>query len=1160
MKKSVVFLIALLFFGWPLIAQDNLIIRENKGQWDPRIVFKGSSARGANVSFLRQGLSFAFSRELKPQSADNTNPGSNTNTPHRKPSLSPNREALVFNISFDGANKDVEISADGKQESHTSYFTGTMTALNVPDYSQLRYNSIYPGIDLKYYAAKNGIEYDYILHPGASLSSIQMKCEGLKKISLNPKGELQLESAWGLMSESAPYSYQIINGQKKEVDIRFQIYTSTTHGNSTTYGFKINGRYDKEQDLIIDPVYLGWGTYMDGKTNTTFGYQYDIATDLQGNIYGTGFENAGYAVTAGAYSTTYAGGSSAFNGDSTHGCDVFVYKLKSDGTTLLWATYVGGNNIDMGRGLKVDASGNVYVAGITNSTDFPVSAAAFNKTYAKTTGQSSYGFIFKLNSTGSALMYSTYLGGTEGDEWLLDLALTASSEAIVTGWSSSPDYPTSTGAFQTALSAFGGSSNAIVSRINTTGSALVYSTFVGGEGNDMGLAMDIDANDNVFVVGNTQSNNFPVTAGCFQSAMKGSFENTAFVFSLAPNGSSLNYSTYLGGSIGEEIGFTQGASYWSYGFGIAVNSSDEAFVTGATESFDFPVTAGAYQTARKSNENAFVTCFNSTGTGLIYSTYLGGSRLDAGFDIKVNSKNEAYVAGTTLSQNFPYTTCAYDSALDGNYYDVFLTKLSANGKSLMYSTYFGGSNNDYSDPSIELISNGCNEDVAYGFTTHSLDVPTTPGSYKTAITTTLRDNDHPYVCKFQSKLKVNFTSTVPSCSTPVTFTASQAGLCGLFDTLTVFSWNFGDGTIDSGQVVNHLYKASGTYSVKFKAGCPFDSITKTIVIPLGLPVKTDSVPVLCASVNSGSASVTALGGTAPFTYSWSTGISGVTSSSSPFQITGLSPGSYTVTVEDASSCSVIDSIRLLTPPPFGLLVSANPFICPNDTAQLKASGALSYTWTPAAGLSNSLVSNPKAFPVTTTKYKVTGTAGTCIGSDSVLVTVYPAAKGTVSKDTVIVSGASLTISASGGSSYYWTPAASLSSANSPDPTATPSVTTTYRVLITDSNGCRAIDTVTVTIENDLCSGNAVYIPSAFSPNGDGENDLLYVRGICIKDLTFIIYDRWGEKVFETTSVNTAWDGTFRGQKLNEAVFAYTISATLYSGTQINKKGNVTLLR
>jgi hypothetical protein len=336
---------------------------------------------------------------------------------------------------------------------------------------------------------------------------------------------------------------------------------------------------------------------------------------------------------------------------------------------LVYSTYLGGSGYDLGYGIAVDSAGNAYVTGGSLSTDFPT-ANPLQPIYG---GGSSFGdaFVAKLNPAGSALVYSTYLGGS-GDDQGNGIAVDSSGNAYVTGNTSSTNFPTA-GPLQTV---YGGEQDAFVAKVNAAGSALVYSTYLGGSSEDSGNGIAVDSSGTAYVTGFTSSSNFP-TASPLQAVFGG--DEDAFVSKLNPSGSALVYSTYLGGS-GEDTGN-----------GIAVDSSENAYITGLTTSTNFP-TASPLQPASSGNEDAFVAKLNAAGSALVYSTYLGGSGNDYGHGIAVDAAGNAYVVGQTQSANFP-TASPLQARLGGST-NAFVSKLNPGGSALVYSTYLGGSSSD----------------------------------------------------------------------------------------------------------------------------------------------------------------------------------------------------------------------------------------------------------------------------------------------------------------------------------------------------------------------------------------------------------------------------------------------------------------------------------
>jgi hypothetical protein len=371
---------------------------------------------------------------------------------------------------------------------------------------------------------------------------------------------------------------------------------------------------------------------------------------------------------------------------------------------LIYSTYLGGSGQDGGSAIAVDSAGNAYVTGYTASTNFPT----MNPLQPANAGGFD-AFVTKLNPSGSALVYSTYLGGSGGDSGS-GIAVDSAGNVYVTGGTGSTDFPVTPGAFQTT---YGGNGDAFVSKISATGSALVYSTYLGGSGiyGDSGSSIAVDSSGNAYVIGVTSSTDFP-TMNPFQPAFGGGLD--AFVTKINPTGSALVYSTYLGGS-GEDAGN-----------GIAVDSAGNAYVTGLTRSINFPTMNPLQPTYGGGDSDAFVAKINPTGSALVYSTYLGGSKQDDGDAIAVDSAGNVHVSGTTASRNFP-TMNPLQAAFGGGQYDAFVAELNPEGSALIYSTYLGGNGFDVSI-SIAVDSTG---NVYVTGQTFSGNFPTTPAAFQT---------------------------------------------------------------------------------------------------------------------------------------------------------------------------------------------------------------------------------------------------------------------------------------------------------------------------------------------------------------------------------------------------------------------------------------------
>jgi hypothetical protein len=610
--------------------------------------------------------------------------------------------ALATNLV--GANPEAAVAGLDQLPGTSNYFIGNDPSqwhTNIANYAQVRYQDVYPGVNLVYYGNQQQLEYDFVVAPGADPGSIRFSIQGADRLRLDANGNLVLSTALGDVLEHAPVVYQEAGGVRQAVVGQFVLL------NQDEVGFQV-GAYDPNLPLTIDPV-LSYSTYL-GSTAVA---GYGIAVDSAGNAYITGGTYyVGFPVTAGAFQTSGGGYQ-----------DTFVTKLNAAGTALLYSTYLGGSGFEDGNGISVDSAGNAYVTGFTNSTNFPVTAGAFQTTF----GGVEDAFLAKLNAAGTALLYSTYLGGN-GDDFGNGIAVDSAGNAYVTGYTNSTNFPVTAGAFQTT---YGGSLDAFMSKLNAAGTALLYSTYLGGNGDDFGNGIAVDSAGNAYVTGGTSSANFPVTASAFQTTYGGGYYD-AFVTKLNAAGTVLIYSTYLGGNDRD------------IGNGIAVDSAGNAYVTGDTSSANVPVTAGALQTT--GINDAFVTELNAAGTALLYGTYLGGGN-DGGNGIAVDSAGNAYVTGGTSSANFPVTASAFQTTF-GGVEDAFLAKVNAAGTALLYSTYLGGNDEEYGN-GIAVDSAG---NAYVTGQTVSTNFPVTAGAFQT----TFHGNNDAFVAKF------TFVSTLPA--------------------------------------------------------------------------------------------------------------------------------------------------------------------------------------------------------------------------------------------------------------------------------------------------------------------------------------------------------------------------------------------------------------
>jgi Beta-propeller repeat len=608
-----------------------------------------------------------------------------------------NRESgAVVHMQLLGAKSLGKISASEELPGKANYFIGDDPSKwreDIPLYARVSYQNVYPGVNLAFHGEQRELEFDFVVAPGASPGQIGLRFKGAKRLKTDESGNLVISSDAGDVLLHKPLAYQQQNHARQPVDAHFVL------GANNRVTFEL-GNYDRSRELVIDPsVTISYATYLGG-TGEDDGY--GISVDGSENVY----------VTGQTYSTNFPTLGGIAPNSNVGGSDVFVTKIASGGSALVYSTYIGGSGNDSGNAIAINSSGEAFVAGGTASSNFPTTLGAFQTTLGS--GATSNAFVLELNSNGNALIYSTFLGGT-AEDFALGVAVDNSGSAYVAGEASSSDFPV-----QSPIQGYisGTKSSGFVTKLNTSGSALTYSTYLGGSSSgDLAGAVAVDSAHNAYITGQTFSTTFP-TKNPFQPACgscSGGLSN-AFVTVINTAGTGYVYSTYLGGSGGDA------------GNGIAVDSSDNAYVTGATESTNFPLQSPIQKTYG-GDTDAFVSKLNSTGSALVYSTYLGGAQFDAAAAIAVDGSGNAYLTGQTYSTSFP-TMSPTQSALDG-LSDAFVTEINAAGSSLVFSTYLGGSQDEDTSErgAIAIDSQGANFYLTGN--TDSSDFPTSKGAFQT---------------------------------------------------------------------------------------------------------------------------------------------------------------------------------------------------------------------------------------------------------------------------------------------------------------------------------------------------------------------------------------------------------------------------------------------
>jgi hypothetical protein len=685
---------------------------ENKGQivdqnYNPNLAAKYLyNGNGLNVQLRQTGFSYDTYTDVVNKTSESEQEKGLNDKFQAPPSFI--RHYHRIDIELVGCNNTAQIIPENKSAAYSNYFTAGAPeggASNVYNYQKVTFKNIYPNIDMLFFLSQDGkVEYNFIVHPGGDYTQIRLQYKGAEGIKLQD-GKVLIPTSNGDMTENIPASYLAANNQP--VAVIYQQF------NNSTFGFLLHNYWvpDFATDLIIDPTpNLLWGTYYGGSGAED---ALAIKLDASNNIYITGWTTSSSNIaTAGAYQTTCSGAS-----------DVFLAKFSSNGTSLIWGTYYGGTGGEQGTAIVLDASNNIYISGFTTSTSAIATAGAYQTTNA---GGSHDAFLAKFNSSGTSLLWGTYYGGT-GDDESYGIALDGSNNVYITGYTTSISNIATAGAYQTTYG--GGSYDAFLAKFNPTGSSLLWGTYYGGTGSDFAYGIATDASANVYITGETTSTSAIATAGAYQTALIGGQD--AFLAKFNTAGTSLLWGTYYGGTTGTQAsaialdasanvyftGFTQSTSaiatagayqttmngsignafvaklnsagtslIWGTYYGgniddgakaIALDASDEVFITGITSSTTGIATPGAYQTTYGGPSfDGFVAKLNSTGSSLLWGTYYGGTGTDLPWGIALDNIGNPYITGETQSATAIATAGAYQTTLGAGGQSAFIAEFS----------------------------------------------------------------------------------------------------------------------------------------------------------------------------------------------------------------------------------------------------------------------------------------------------------------------------------------------------------------------------------------------------------------------------------------------------------------------------------------------------
>jgi len=592
------------------------------------------------------------------------------------------------------------ITGEGKTTTEVSCFIGNDPSRwksNISAYDVVSLGEVYRGIELKLKAYGNNMEKLFYVKPDAETEQIKIGLSGAKALGVNKEGQLEAETGLGTVRFTKPVAYQEIDGKRVEVAVEYRVLDGGGQtaeelgirgaGETVTlnYGFKV-AAYDTTKELVIDPLLAS--TYFGGLDSD---YGYAIAIDADKNVLIAGYTmSPDFPITAGSLGITY------------HNNDIFISKFSGDLKRLIASTFIGGSSDDYVRSMVIDSAKNIYIAGQTSSSNYPISRDAF----CTTKHGGSDAFLTKIDGNLTRIITSTFLGGSS-DDYAQSIVLGKNGIFLyVTGGTSSPDFPTTPGAYNASHQ----DADAFVAKLNANLSVLLASTYLGGDNKDYGISVCLDLENNVIVSGDTCSPDFPVTSDAYDKEFNGGFGDV-FIAKFSSDLSKLLASTYLGGTSDDLV------------HSSAIDSKGNIYVTGQTESLDFPTTPNACGTSFH-NGDVFVSKLNWNLTELAASTFLGGADDDVGNSIIIGPDGKIYVGGHTGSTDFPTTPGAF-SEYKGAFFDAFVIKLSTDFTKILASTFIGGY---YRDVARSVTTDSQGNIYVVGETS-SANFPVTPGVF-----------------------------------------------------------------------------------------------------------------------------------------------------------------------------------------------------------------------------------------------------------------------------------------------------------------------------------------------------------------------------------------------------------------------------------------------
>ncbi len=1168
------------------IKAQNIEFIENKGQWDSRVKFRSEVPAGS--FFIRNG-GFTV---LQHNTEDLKSIFENSHG-HKKSSQNSKAGFVLrshaYAVDFANASDQIELVPDKPLEYYNNYFIGndaSKWASYCKIYQGITVKNIYPNVDVRYYTTAGTMKYDIIVKPGADLSKIALRYSGADKLEIKNK-QLIIRTSVGDVKELDPVTYQFENNQRKSISAKYVLI-----GNEIRFDIK---NYNPDETLIIDPTLIF--SSFTGSAGDNWGFTATYGPD--GSFYSGGINlAAGFPVTTGAFQTVWAGGTGG--GSPT---DISIMKLSPNGTSRMYATYIGGSGNEQPHSIVVDGAGNLIIAGRTNSDNYPTTGTG-------TIGNGgSYDIVVtKLNAAGSALIGSKKIGGTGddgvnialdsysslqqnyGDSGRSEVILDGAGNIYVTGCTRSNDFPVSGGSFQISN---GGTQDAVVLKFNPTVSALAFASYLGGNADDAGYVLSLAPNGDIYVAGGTASTNFPGNmTGTINSSNQGAIDG--FVAIISNNGNTIVRSTYLGTSAIDQV------------YGIQFDRFGFLYVCGQTRG-NWPVINAAYSVG---GAPQFIAKLQPDLSAFVYSTRFGKAATVPSISITaflVDNCENVYVSGWggQVDQQFPssgtaglpVTPDAIQTTTDGQ--DFYFFVLQKNATAQLFGSFFGqngglcdhvdGGTSRFDKQGViyQAICANCGGGAVF---------PTTPGVVASNNPAAANGSG----CNLAMvKISFDFAGVDAAPQSIINGVPRDTAGCApltvdFVDTVAngvTYYWYFGDGSLPNPLITTtpnatHTFTLPGTYQVMLIAE---DSTTCNIRDTAYLTIRAGNLPAVldfnpvklppCDSLKYRFDNLSIAPPGRPFTntsFTWDFGDNSplVIAGSGPVFHSYTAPGTYIVrlTLTDTTYCNapetLTDTLRIaplvvaqFTTPPTG---------CVPYTAQFSNTSIAGQTffWTFGDG-GTSTATNPSHLYTSPGTYTITMIANdpnTCNLADTTTgtITVYPipVANFSFSPDPPVENTPTTfnNLSSPDAVNFKWFfgDGDSLITTSRLPVTHQYNATGTYNACLVAINAAGCADTVCMDVRAVVAA--LVDLPNAFTPQSGDINSKVFVKGFGIVKMRFIIWNRWGQKVFETNDKSIGWDGKYKGVLQPMDVYAYTLDVEFFDGTKTTKKGDITLIR